>query len=111
MNKQKIERLTAEGKMHTSGIKMVELAKEKGTWDALNQVEMLEIPTDLEVCLALYPPAASHFAAFPRSVKRGILEWILNAKKPETRKARVEETAKLAAQNIRANQFPRIKPS
>jgi hypothetical protein len=26
-----------------------------------------------------------HFDAFPRSVKRGILEWILTARKPETR--------------------------
>ena len=37
--------------------------------------------------------------------KRGILEWILNAKRPETRHRRVEETARLAADNIRANQW------
>lgn len=39
-----------------------------------------------------------------RSVKRGILEWISTAKKPETRARRVEETARLAAENKRANQ-------
>jgi hypothetical protein len=43
--------------------------------------------------------------AFPRSVKRGILEWISNAKKPETRAKRVEETARLASENKRANQW------
>ncbi|MBK8045543.1 MAG: YdeI/OmpD-associated family protein [Haliscomenobacter sp.] len=53
------------------------------------------------------PPASTHFDAFPRSVKRGILEWILNAKKEETRQKRILETATLAAQNIRANQFRR----
>jgi uncharacterized protein YdeI (YjbR/CyaY-like superfamily) len=40
-----------------------------------------------------------------RSAKRGILEWISNAKKPETRAKRVDETARLAAENKRANQW------
>ena len=53
---------------------------------------------------AARPPAADFFEAFPRSVKRSILEWISNAKKPETGAKRVEETARLAEQNIRANQ-------
>ncbi|TAE79644.1 MAG: hypothetical protein EAY81_11110, partial [Bacteroidetes bacterium] len=47
----------------------------------------------------------SNFMAFPKSVKRGILEWILNAKKAETRLKRIEETAKLASENRRANQY------
>jgi len=40
-----------------------------------------------------------------RSAKRGILEWIVQAKKPETRTKRVLETARLAARNERANQW------
>jgi len=42
--------------------------------------------------------------AFPRSVKRSILEWIANARRAETRAKWVEETAWLAAENRRANQ-------
>ena len=38
-------------------------------------------------------------------MKRSILEWILQAKKPETRAKRVTETASFAAKNIRANQW------
>jgi uncharacterized protein YdeI (YjbR/CyaY-like superfamily) len=38
-------------------------------------------------------------------VKTGILEWILNAKKPETHATRIEETATLANENMRANQW------
>ncbi|MFY8037702.1 MAG: YdeI/OmpD-associated family protein [Cyclobacteriaceae bacterium] len=34
-----------------------------------------------------------------------MLEWILNAKRTETRIKRIEETVSLAAQNIRANQY------
>ena len=42
-----------------------------------------------------------------RRRKRGILEWIANAKKAETRAKRIEETATRAARNERANQWPR----
>jgi uncharacterized protein YdeI (YjbR/CyaY-like superfamily) len=38
-------------------------------------------------------------------VKRNILEWIGNAKTPATRSKRIEETARLAAVNERANQW------
>jgi uncharacterized protein YdeI (YjbR/CyaY-like superfamily) len=38
-------------------------------------------------------------------VKRGILEWISTAKKPETRAARIAETVTKAKDNIRANQW------
>jgi hypothetical protein len=49
--------------------------------------------------------ALQNWEAFPPSSKRGILEWILNAKKIETRHKRIEETVRLAAENIRANHF------
>ncbi|MEZ4595247.1 MAG: hypothetical protein R3D55_29490 [Chloroflexota bacterium] len=38
------------------------------------------------------------------------MEWITNAKRPLTRQNRVEETARLAQDNIRANQWPRQTP-
>ena len=38
-------------------------------------------------------------------LKRGILEWISNAKRAETRDKRIAETVNKAAQNIRANQY------
>lgn len=36
--------------------------------------------------------------------RREILAWILQAKRPGTRARRVQETARLAAKNVRANQ-------
>jgi uncharacterized protein YdeI (YjbR/CyaY-like superfamily) len=105
VNKAKVERLIAEGKMTDSGLAMIDLAKSTGTWDALNQVDQLEIPDDLKFELERYNNALAHFGSFPKSIKRGILEWINNAKKPETRLKRISETALLAENNIRANQF------
>jgi uncharacterized protein YdeI (YjbR/CyaY-like superfamily) len=104
-NKDRVERLTAAGLMTPAGLAKVDAAKADGSWAALDGVENLEIPDDLATALALFPDAGAHFAAFPRSAKRGILEWILNAKRPETRARRIEETARLAEDNKRANQW------
>lgn len=104
-NKKRVEKLTDAGLMKPAGLAKVEGAKMDGSWNALDGVENLEIPGDLQAALDANPPASELFAAFPRSVKRAILEWINSAKKAETRVNRVEETARLAAQNIRANQW------
>jgi uncharacterized protein YdeI (YjbR/CyaY-like superfamily) len=104
-NKERVERLIAAGLMMPAGLAKVDAAKKDGTWSALDAVEALEVPDDLAKALAALPNANAYWEAFPRSVKRGILEWILNAKKPETRAKRVEETARLANDNKRANQW------
>jgi uncharacterized protein YdeI (YjbR/CyaY-like superfamily) len=103
-NKERIERLTAAGWIAPAGLAKIEAAKKDGSWEALDAVEALEIPPDLEKAFASYGAAKQNFEAFPRSVKRAILEWISSAKKPETRAKRIEETARLAAENRRANQ-------
>jgi uncharacterized protein YdeI (YjbR/CyaY-like superfamily) len=104
-NKQRIERAIANGLMMPAGLAKIEAAKQDGSWSKLDAVEALEIPDDLAVALNAHPPATENFQAFPRSVKRGILEWILNAKTAPTRSKRILETATLAAQNLRANQW------
>lgn len=104
-NKERVERMLAAGLMAPAGLAKIESAKQDGSWYALDAVEALEIPPDLATALQAQPPAEANFTAFPRSVKRGILEWISNAKTAETRARRVNETASLAAQNLRANQW------
>ncbi len=103
-NKARIERMLASGQMAAAGMAKIEAAQQDGSWSALDAVEALEIPADLEAALAVNPTAAQYFAAFPRSAKRGILAWISNAKTGETRTKRIAETARLAADNIRSNQ-------
>lgn len=102
-NKARVERLTAAGQMRPPGLAVVEAAKASGRWTALDAVETLAVPADLEDALKAEPGAARYFAAFPPSSRRGILEWIAAARKVETRLARIRETARLARDNIKAN--------
>ncbi len=105
LNKERVETLIQQGRMMPAGLAKVEAAKADGSWNALDAIEALEIPPDLEQALLAFETAKPNFEAFPKSVKRSILEWIATAKKTETRARRVEETAQLAAQNRRANQW------
>lgn len=105
LNQRRVARMTAEGRMRPAGLAKVEAAKRDGTWNALDAVEALEIPSDLARALKVAGRARENFDAFPRSTKRGILEWITNAKRPETRAKRIAETARLAANGERANQW------
>ena len=104
-NKERVERMTKAGKMTPAGQAKIDAARADGSWSALDDIENLVLPDDLAEAFARYPGAADHWEAFPRSAKRGILEWIANAKRDETRQKRVDETARLAQQNERANQW------
>lgn len=105
VNKVRLERLLAEGLVTARGLEIIQGAKADGSWSKLDEVDALIVPDDLAAALAARPGARSNFDSFPPSARRGILEWILNAKKADTRQARVNQTSELAQQNIRALQW------
>jgi uncharacterized protein YdeI (YjbR/CyaY-like superfamily) len=106
-NKERVARLQAAGLMTAAGQAVVDAAKASGRWTALDAVERLEVPDDLGAAFEAHPGSRDHWEAFPRSARRAILEWISTAKRPETRAARVAETARQAALGVRANERPR----
>jgi uncharacterized protein YdeI (YjbR/CyaY-like superfamily) len=87
VNKQRILALERENRLAPAGQQMVAIAKATGTWDALNAVEDLIIPEDMlsEFNQAI-PQARKNWDSFPPSARRGILEWIFNAKRKKTRR-------------------------
>lgn len=109
VNKQRVERLLAAGRMTPAGLAAVDAAKRNGSWTALDTVETLQEPDDLRDALNSTRDARRQWDAFPRSTKRAILEWIGNAKTPATRTKRITETVTKAAQNLRANQWRQPK--
>ena len=100
-NKLRVEKLLDEGLMAPAGQAAIDVAKENGSWSALDDVENLIEPPELKRALDAAPDARRHWDAFPRSAKRAALEWISTAKRDETRERRVSETARLAAKNER----------
>ena len=105
LNKERVARLIQAKRLAPAGLAKINAAKKDRSWNALDAVEALEIPSDLEEAFSKNETARGYFEAFPRSAKRAILEWISSAKKSETRAKRIEETVTKAEQNIRANQW------
>ena len=103
-NKERVARLIADGRMTPAGQARIDAAQADGTWALWDHVDSLAVPDDLAAALATYPAARAHFDAFPRSARHAILGWIATAKRPETRAKRIAETARLAQDNVRANQ-------
>ena len=101
-NKERIARLEAAGALHAAGIRVVDAAKADGTWSRYDSAEALEIPADLQAALEAHGDAAANFAAFTDAAKRTILRWLIDAKRPETRAKRIDETARHAAENEKA---------
>jgi uncharacterized protein YdeI (YjbR/CyaY-like superfamily) len=104
-NKVRIERLEAAGLMTPAGRARIDAARADGSWTTLDEVEALTVPDDLAAAFAEHPGSAQQWEGFPRSARRAILEWIVHAKRPETRARRVAETAEKAAHGERANQW------
>lgn len=104
-NKERVARLIANGLMQEAGLAKINAAKADGSWGTLDSVDRLEIPVELEAAFGRYVGSSEHFANFPPGIKRGILEWIATARTVATREKRADETARLAAQNQRANQW------
>jgi uncharacterized protein YdeI (YjbR/CyaY-like superfamily) len=104
-NKVRIERLEAQGRLEPAGRAVVEAARADGSWALLDAVEDLVVPDDLAAAFDRHPGAREQWEQFPRSARRGILGWIVQAKRPATRVTRVEQTAALAARGERANQW------
>ena len=91
VNKEKVARLEAEGLMAPPGRAVIERAKADGTWTALDEVENLVIPSDLQAAFDQTPGSEETWQAYPRGVKRGALEILLNAKRAETRARKIAE--------------------
>ncbi|TGE27437.1 YdeI/OmpD-associated family protein [Hymenobacter metallicola] len=103
VNKERLEQLTAAGLMTPAGLAAVERARQNGAWESLDAAEAGLVPPDLTAALAENEAAARQFAAFSPSARKQLLTWVLGAKRPETRAARVAEVVRRAAVGKRAN--------
>ena len=71
VNKDRLERLFADGAVTAAGKRVIAAAKADGSWTKLDATDAHEVPDDLANALAAYKQATSNFTAFPPSTRRG----------------------------------------
>jgi uncharacterized protein YdeI (YjbR/CyaY-like superfamily) len=89
INKGKVQRLIDEGLMTQSGYECIETAKQNGAWTILYDVEELNIPSDLAKKFKKQPDSKDYFISLRKTVRKSILQWLVLAKRPETRQKRI----------------------
>ena len=104
VNKANVERARVSGAMTEAGEALVAEAKANGMWSFLDDVERLEVPDDLAMAIGAM---RSVWEDYPRSVKRGTLEWIKTAKTAPTRERRIADVAQSLNDGLRPSPFRR----
>jgi uncharacterized protein YdeI (YjbR/CyaY-like superfamily) len=101
-NKERLARLIPAGLMTERGLRVVDAAKANGSWEILDSVERLEVPDDLAVALDADPAARAYFDGMPPGVRKQNLFFVISAKRPETRAARIAKIVTAAREGRRA---------
>ncbi len=105
INKSKIEELIEKGLMEKAGFESIETAKQNGSWTILDAVEELTIPNDLEIEFSNHPHSKDFFLSLSKSVRKAMLQWIVLARRADTRQRRITEIAVLAGKKQKPKQF------
>ncbi|WP_335977107.1 YdeI/OmpD-associated family protein [Gaetbulibacter jejuensis] len=102
LNKRYIVDLITENLMHDAGHKTIEIAKENGSWSALDDVEKGIIPEDLQIAFNTNKTAFNNYQNFAPSYRKGYLYWLNQAKRESTRIKRISEIIELCSKNIKS---------
>ncbi len=90
-NRQRAEELIASGRMLPQGQAEVDRAKRDGRWDAAYPgMRSADVPQDFQAALAASPDAEAFFAELDSANRYAILYRLHDAKRPQTRAARIE---------------------
>jgi uncharacterized protein YdeI (YjbR/CyaY-like superfamily) len=102
LNKTYLVELIATGKMHDSGSQKMITAMKDGSWTALDDVENLIVPEDLQKAFDANPKAHENYQNFSRSYRKNYLYWLNQAKREVTREKRITEIIRLCAANVKS---------
>ncbi|TKG94232.1 hypothetical protein EYV94_13190 [Puteibacter caeruleilacunae] len=105
INKDKVKVLIDEGRMTQAGLRTVVIARENGMWSFLDDVEKLIIPDDLEIAFNKSNGSKEFFLSLTKSIRKGMLAWIVMAKREETRKKRISELVSAASKGEKPKPF------
>jgi len=109
LNKDRVEKLTAQGLMAPAGLDKIKVAQENGTWNKIDHIESFTLPSVLEKAFAKNKKAKAFFDTLSKTNKKYILYFINNVKNEETKLKRVSEIIAAANENKMHERF--IRPS
>ena len=105
VNRRKVERLIAAGRMHPPGQAEIDRAKADGRWDAAYAGQGgAEMPADLQSELDLDPDFAAAFAALDGRNRYSIIYRLNDAKRPETRARRLAKFVEMVRRGERIHE-------
>jgi uncharacterized protein YdeI (YjbR/CyaY-like superfamily) len=88
--------------MKTPGLSQVDKAKADGRWDAAYEGQRsASVPADLAAALAADPKATAFFETLDSRNRYAILYRIADAKRPQTRAARIEKYVEMLSRGER----------
>jgi uncharacterized protein YdeI (YjbR/CyaY-like superfamily) len=102
LNKKYINELLKDDLMHESGLSKIKIAKQNGSWIALDDVEKGIIPEDLKKEFDKNAKAFNNYQNFAPSYRKSYLYWLNQAKREETRQKRINEIIKFCNANIKS---------
>jgi uncharacterized protein YdeI (YjbR/CyaY-like superfamily) len=102
VNKNHIKVLEKEGLMHAAGRASIKIAKENGSWAALDDVENLVIPADLDLAFKTNTDAFTNYSNFAAGYRKSYLYWLNQAKRDETRQKRIKAIIEYCEANIKS---------
>ncbi|SDD84114.1 YdeI/OmpD-associated family protein [Rhodococcus tukisamuensis] len=103
-NREKTERLIADGLMQPAGQAAIAAARADGRWDrAYEGQASATVPQDFLDALAKVPAAEEFFATMNKSNRYAVVYRLQDAKRPETRARRIEKFVQMFAEGTPPN--------
>ncbi|MGV9748302.1 YdeI/OmpD-associated family protein [Rhodococcus zopfii] len=101
-NRERAERLEAEGRLAPAGLAEIERARADGRWDrAYAGQSTAQVPQDFLDALAQNPDAEAFYATLDGRNRFAIVYRLQDAKRPETRARRIEKFVRQLAEGRR----------
>jgi uncharacterized protein YdeI (YjbR/CyaY-like superfamily) len=104
LNKKYIKELSTNNLMHKSGLEIIKIGKQNGSWTALDEVEKGIIPDDLQIEFDKNNTAFINYKNFAPSYRKSYLYWLNQAKKETTRQKRITAIISFCEQNIKSRE-------
>jgi uncharacterized protein YdeI (YjbR/CyaY-like superfamily) len=101
LNKKRVERLIVSRQMTAAGMKMIELAKTSGLWNAHAQTDALTMPPMLKRALDDNAAAKKNWPTYTESQRKGFLRMVADAKTDQTRAKRIARVIDILERRVR----------